>query len=112
MRTLGQVRDTDQLSFKAYLSRWLGQTAALVPSAKAQIQPLIHASAEGAIASCNGGPNQDTCGIQWPTMTYDGTTGVGQQMSAMEVVQARLAIDKPLPATASKRRMMARDFKA
>lgn len=103
--------DTDQLSFKAYISRWLAATAALVPSLESQITPLLQASVDGAVASCNGGSNADTCGMKWTTDAYDGSVGVGQQMSALEVVHGQLAMSRPLPIKASKRRM-AREFVA
>lgn len=95
--------DTDQLSFKAFLSRWLAQTTALIPSTKAQITPVLRASAHGAIDSCNGGANQDTCGTRWPIDQYDGTQGVGQQMAALEIVQGLLAPRRRLPSKTSKR---------
>lgn len=90
--------NTDQLSFKAYLSRWLAATAALVPSTQPTVLPMLQASVNGALASCNGGPNQNTCGIQWPINAYDDLTGVGQQMAALEIVQGLLANGKGLPA--------------
>ena len=98
--------NTDQLSFKAFLSRWLAQTSALVPSTHSQITPLLQASVDSAIASCN---SDNTCGIRWPTAEYDGTQGVGQQMAALEIVQGQLAISATLPANASKRKV-ARSF--
>ena len=91
--------NTDRLSFKAYVSRWLAQTAALVPSTKAQIHPLLRASVKGALASCNGSPGQSICGTRWPTHQYDGTQGAGQQMAALEIVQGLLASKRPLPMT-------------
>ncbi|KAK5120633.1 hypothetical protein LTR85_005991 [Meristemomyces frigidus] len=103
--------DTDQLSFKAYLSRWLAATAALVPSTATTIKPLLSASVEGAIASCNGGPDSSICGFKWTTDTYDGTQGVGQQLAALEIVQGLLASSSPLPSAASKRKL-ARRFEA
>ena len=99
--------NTDQLSFKAYLSRWLAATAALVPSTQAQINPLLQASAAGAVASCSGGPGGDSCGAQWYTGAYDGATGVGQQLAALEVVHGLLAGGAAVP-----QRRMRRGFVA
>lgn len=103
--------DTDQLSFKAYISRWLAATAAMIPSLESQITPLLQASVDGALASCNGGSDADVCGMRWTTNEYDGNIGVGQQMSALEVVHGQLAMSRPLPAKAAKRRLV-RDFVA
>lgn len=107
----GGTCDTDQLSFKAYLSRWLAATAVLVPSTASKIQPLLSASAEGALASCNDGPDSNTCGFRWTTDSYDGTQGVGQQLAALEIVQGLLASGKPLPTAAFKLKL-ARRFEA
>ncbi len=83
--------NTDQLSFKAYLSRWLAATSVMIPSLQPQIAPLISASAGGAVASCAGGPNGQTCGTKWFTNAWDGTAGAGQQLAALEVVHGLLA---------------------
>lgn len=72
--------DTDELAFKPFLSRWLAQAGALVPSTQASIAPLLQASMQGTLASCD----TDNCGIRWPLLEYDGVTGVGQQMAALE----------------------------
>ena len=71
----------DQKSFKAYLSRWMAVTALLVPSTASSIVPKIAASAAGAAGQCDGGTTGQECGLQWYTTTWDGTNGVGQQVS-------------------------------
>jgi mannan endo-1,6-alpha-mannosidase len=81
--------DTDQLSFKAYTSRWLAATTQLAPFTASTIQPLLKSSAMAAAQQCSG-PNNE-CGFKWTQgAKWDGTTGVGQQMSALEVIQANL----------------------
>jgi mannan endo-1,6-alpha-mannosidase len=82
--------NVDQMSFKAYLSRWLAATAVLVPSTQATIAPLLDTSASGAAASCAGGPNQEACGLRWYIDHWDGSQGVGQQLSALEVIHGLL----------------------
>lgn len=89
--------NVDQLSFKAYFSRWLAATAKLVPSVHDQILSLLQTSAVGAAASCSGGDSGTTCGTRWWTGQWDGTTGVGQQMCAMEVIQTLLLDSVPGP---------------
>lgn len=77
------ICDQDQKSFKAYLSRWLGITSLLVPSTAAQILPKLKASAVGAAGQCSGGGN--ICGAQWYSQTYDGQTGVGEEVSSASI---------------------------
>jgi len=82
--------DTDQLSFKAYFSAWLASTTVLAPFTVPTIFPLLGSSAKAAAAQCSGGNTGTTCGFKWTTSTYDGTTGVGQQMSALGIIQGAL----------------------
>ncbi|KAH8169957.1 glycosyl hydrolase family 76 domain-containing protein [Sarocladium implicatum] len=76
----------DQQSFKAYLSRWLASTTKWVPETYDFIMPYLRASAEAAISECTGGDNGRMCGLHWQNATWDGSTGVGQQMNVAEVV--------------------------
>jgi mannan endo-1,6-alpha-mannosidase len=95
----GRHCNLDQQSFKAYLSRFIAKTAMLAPFTKDKIVPFLKASAVGAAKSCSGGPDGATCGSKWYTGSWDGTSGVGQQLSALEVTQALLMIQKgTLPA--------------
>lgn len=82
--------NTDQRSFKAYLSRWLAVTTQLAPFTTAQIMPWIQGSAEDAARICTGDPNNPTCGRRWYVTTNDGTKDVGNQMTAMSIVQSNL----------------------
>jgi mannan endo-1,6-alpha-mannosidase len=83
--------NVDQLSFKAYLSRYLAATMAVLPSTQGVILPLLKSSASGAAASCGAGPDASTCGTKWTVDNWDGTMGVGQQLSGLEVVHGLLA---------------------
>ncbi|KAF1941945.1 mannan endo-1,6-alpha-mannosidase DCW1 precursor [Clathrospora elynae] len=92
--------DTDQRSFKAYLARWMGYTAIVAPFTRAEIDPLLKASAQAAAKQCNAGVNQTSCGLRWiDNGVNDGSVGVGEQMAAMEVVQALLYPTVSGPAT-------------
>lgn len=82
--------DTDQLSFKTYLSRWLAVTMQLVPKLYDTIFPYLEASAKGAAGQCDGGTDGMTCGQEWNATTWDGTYGIGQQMSALSVIQSMM----------------------
>ncbi|KAJ5046367.1 uncharacterized protein L3040_003611 [Drepanopeziza brunnea f. sp. 'multigermtubi'] len=86
--------NTDQLSFKAYFSRWLAATAKLIPAYHDTIMPLLKTSAAAAAAQCSGGTDGVTCGGHW-YLDYDGNYGLGQQMSALSVIQAMLIDEAP-----------------
>lgn len=94
---LGQTCNLDQCSFKAYLGRWMAKTAVLAPHAADAIFTLLRESAVAAARSCSG-LERDACGSKWYVDGFDGRTGIGQQLSALEVVQASLARNGPVPA--------------
>ena len=80
----------DQPSFKAYLSRWMAATIQLAPFTESVLTQKLHDSAVGAAGQCSGGTDGVTCGRTWHTNTWDGKFGVGEQMSALSVIQANL----------------------
>jgi mannan endo-1,6-alpha-mannosidase len=82
--------NTDQLSFKAYLTRWMAMTAKVAPWTHDTIMPMLRASAIAAAQSCSGGADGVTCGTKWYTGAWDNTYGVGQQMNALEIFQTQL----------------------
>ncbi len=79
--------NTDQLTFKAYLSRFMSYASQVAPFIADNVYTHLTVSAAAAAASCSGGADGTTCGTSWLTGNWDGTTGVGQQMSAMETIQ-------------------------
>ncbi|KAK5632626.1 hypothetical protein RRF57_008340 [Xylaria bambusicola] len=85
---------TDQTSFKASLSRWLGKTAVLVPSAKTTIMGMLEKSAVGAAKSCVGHGNS-TCGVSWTGNGFDGQSDFGVELSALETIQSLLVFNAP-----------------
>ena len=72
--------DQDQKSFKAYLARWMAVTSLIVPQTAPLIVPKLQASAKAAAGQCDGGSTGRACGMQWYSTTWDGLTGVGQQV--------------------------------
>lgn len=83
--------DTDNKSFKAYMSRWLAATAKVAPFTYPTVRDRLRASAAAAALQCSGGADGETCGLRWTEgAKYDGSAGVGEQMSAMEVFQTNL----------------------
>jgi hypothetical protein len=95
-----QKCNIDQWSFKAYLARWLAVAAQLAPFTYAQIKPILETSAKAAAAACTGGSNQNTCGSRW-YQAFDGSVGVGQQMSALSVISANLIKEVKAPYSAN-----------
>jgi mannan endo-1,6-alpha-mannosidase len=96
----GRICNLDQQSFKAYLARFLAKTAVLAPFTKDQITTWLKTSAVAAAKSCADDGTQ--CGSKWYTGSYDGQTGTGQQLSALEVTQALLTLKRDTkPATGS-----------
>lgn len=93
--------DTDQLSFKAYLSRWLSDVIQLAPHTYDTILIKIRATAKAAVGQCLGGSTGTYCGHKWSSGSYDGTTGVGQQMGVLEVLHGLLAAEISGPVTSS-----------
>ncbi|KAF1350636.1 glycosyl hydrolase family 76-domain-containing protein [Delphinella strobiligena] len=87
--------DNDQWSFKAYLGRWMGKTSVVAPFTREAIMPLLTTSAQAAAQACSGGTDGVTCGARWYLDGWDGTYGIGQQLSALEVTQALLIDNAP-----------------
>jgi len=110
--------NTDQLAFRAPLARALAQINALTPDTRlyqssnttlpnGQTMPqanlseplwtvhervnfILQTSARGAAAQCSGGSNGTTCGSDWSNSTWDGTEGLGQDLSALNIILANL----------------------
>jgi len=95
----GRHCNLDQQSFKAYMSRFMAKTAVMAPFTKDTITKYLKTSAIGAAKACSGGADGSICGSKWYTGAWDGTSGVGQQLAALEVTQALLMLKKgTLPA--------------
>lgn len=94
--------NNDQRTFKAYFSRFLGLTAYMLPETFDDVYTYIEASARAASSSCSGGTDGHTCGLNWlqPGGGWDGYYGLGEQMSALEVMQNLRIRDRPAPYTA------------
>lgn len=89
--------NTDGLTFKSFTMRWLALATQLIPESADTIWPYIQASATGAAGQCDG-DGGSICGYHWDTTTWDGSTGVGQQMSALAAIQANMINVEDLPA--------------
>jgi mannan endo-1,6-alpha-mannosidase len=89
--------NTDQFSMKAYLIRWMAATTKMAPFTASRVGEVLRASAQGAAASCSGGTN-NTCGSKWYLGAWDGTSGLGQELCALEVTYALLVNQTNSPA--------------
>lgn len=89
----------DQQSFKAYFSRWLAAITKWAPHMYDAVMPFLRTSAIAAAKQCVGGDNGRMCGLKWNLDRYDGSTGVGQQMAALEVTLACMISERPGPVT-------------
>jgi len=93
--------DADQESFKAYLARWLGNAIQMAPFTRDLIMPNLEKSAVGAAQTCEGpsvhggGPHQ--CGMKWWNQGFDGISGVGPQMTALNVISVLGVDGAPIP---------------
>ena len=91
--------NTDEFSFKAYLSRWMGKATLMSDGIKDGVDALLAGSAAAAAKSCSGEAKGTTCGTKWYVDGWDGTKGLGQQLSALETIQSLLAGANGLPGT-------------
>lgn len=83
--------NTDMKSFKGYLSRFMASTALMLPSLSSQISTYLETSAQGIGKACTGGDGNTTCGQKWYEDDFDGSVGLGQEMSALETIHGLLA---------------------
>ncbi|KAL8298511.1 hypothetical protein RB601_002467 [Gaeumannomyces tritici] len=120
--------NVDMKSHKGQLSRFMWASTLLVPAAAKPVADLLNPSAEAAARSCTGGNKGTQCGFRWYVGGFDGDTGLGPEMCALETIQGALAataepplrgdaikdVRKPRAGTAppATRRRMARAFKA
>lgn len=91
----------DQRSFKAYFARFLGLTRIMAPQTEGIIYQWMVDSANAAAWSCNGGSDGHTCGLNWGNKGWDGFYGLGEQMSALEVMVNLQVLNKTAPYTAA-----------
>jgi mannan endo-1,6-alpha-mannosidase len=94
------------LSFKAYLTRWMAAATKVAPFIYERVITVLQSSAKAAALQCSGSPvdhpNGRMCGLSWSKgEEWDGTSGVGQQMAALEVIQSNLIQQAKAPLTSS-----------
>jgi mannan endo-1,6-alpha-mannosidase len=96
IRALTRVQDLVQDSMSSN-----GTTDSTGPQlTRPVISNILLKSAEAAAATCTGGDSGTECSDKWWTGKWDGTTGLGQQLNALEIMLANLPA-KALESTTS-----------
>lgn len=94
--------DTDMLTFKGILVRNMAAASRLAPFIVANVTSAISTQAAAAAEQCCGGTNGRMCGFKWTSgSTWDGTSGAGQQMAALEAVISTMIQTSEVPVTNS-----------
>lgn len=90
----------DSSTFKAYLARWMRVTAIVAPFTAEQVTSMLSTSVPLAAESCDAAGMNDgaMCGQEWYLVpeTYDGRSGIGEQMNALEVIQTLIPVPGPV----------------
>jgi mannan endo-1,6-alpha-mannosidase len=77
--------DRNQICFKGFLAAWLATTSQLVPYTQGEIIPKLQYSAVAAGKQCTGLEDHAHCGVQWFNSTWDGSSGIEQQMAVLSL---------------------------
>ena len=92
----------DQKAYRTRLARAMGNARSLAAESNysvnstgvdayiERITTILQTSASAAAAQCSGGQNGTACGSDWVSREYDGETGLGQDLSALEVILANI----------------------
>lgn len=97
---MGTCED-DIYAYKGLTAQWMGEAVQVAPFTTDIISSYLRSSAVGAAKQCSGGDNGTTCGTRWTKSEYDGTTGLGQELSALNVLVANLAVNSSAPTNAN-----------
>lgn len=83
--------------YKGLTAQWLGSTMQVASFTVSKISSYVQKSAEGAARQCIDGKNGSVCGLDWTLPRWDGTQSAGQQLSALNIILANLALKVPSP---------------
>jgi len=86
----------DQIIYKGLITNWLSLVSQLAPYTLPEIAPKLKQSAEAAGTQCSGPDN--ACGIAWHNATWDGITGIEQEMAALSAFANTLVLFQSAPA--------------
>ena len=85
-----KVCDGNSALFKGVTIGWLATMTTLVSETYQEMLPKFQASAQGAAKQCSGGSNGRLCGSRWYQDTWDGTSGMGQETTALSGICSSL----------------------
>lgn len=85
--------NNNEIIFKGVTAAWIAFTSVLVPSTYDSILPKLQGSAEAAAKACSGN-NNNTCGVRWYTGSWDGWSGLEEQMIATALFSSNLITTK------------------
>lgn len=88
------------MSFKAYTLRWFAASTKWAPFLYDRTRPYFESTGTAVGNSCNQGDPGADCGQRWDVGQFYNTTGPGQQMSALEAMNALLIGNARAPVTA------------
>lgn len=86
--------DRNQDCFKSFLSSWLTTLTEIVPYTANEVIPKILGSAQAAAKQCSGGKSGSDCGRRWYQGTWDGSTSMESDMSALSIFSSSMIIHK------------------
>lgn len=79
----------------------MAATTQMAPFTYDAVIAKLRASAAAAAKTCTGGSEGTSCGLKWTDQKWDGSQGVGEQMSVLEVLQSTLITNVAPPVTNS-----------
>lgn len=92
--------NNNEILFKGMTAMWMAFVSVLVPSTSDTILPKLQSSAQAAAKSCTGNGN-NTCGVRWYTGSWDGWSGLEEQLIATAVFASTLITEKDTPVTST-----------
>lgn len=92
--------NSDMVTYRGYLHRWMALTAQLCPWTHDIIMPVLLSSTKAAVKTCAGGDNGRMCGFYWEATLdgagFQGDVGAGEQMNVVAALSSLLIADTGL----------------
>lgn len=96
---MSQTCNTDMVSYKGYVHRWLATATQLAPFTARRILPFLRNSTQAAVDHCTTGNNGRMCTFSWAPDVHDGLTGACQQMNVLGALSSLLVVEAKAPVT-------------
>ncbi|KAK6086272.1 glycosyl hydrolase family 76 [Seiridium cupressi] len=91
--------DTDMISFKGHVHRWLASASQLATFTAPLILPVLRTSTQAAVDHCTAGDNGRMCTFSWAPSAQKGPTGACQQMNVLGALSSSLVVEAKAPVT-------------